>query len=55
VTASYESTELRVSRRTALRFIGAGTGTLLLAACAPVAPATQSGPTAAAASAVRLA
>jgi peptide/nickel transport system substrate-binding protein len=48
VTASHESTELRVSRRTALRFIGAGTGTLLLAACAPIAPATQSGPTAAA-------
>ena len=40
------SSELRLDRRTALRLIGAGTGTLLVAACAPIGPSAPSGPTA---------
>ena len=41
-----QTSELRVSRRTALRWIGAGSGALVLAACAPISP-PQSAPTAA--------
>src|SRR3954454_581546 len=41
-----QTSELRVSRRAALRWIGVGSGALVLAACAPIAP-PQSAPTAA--------
>jgi peptide/nickel transport system substrate-binding protein len=42
---SNTSDSMRVSRRTAFRLIGAGLGTVALAACAPPTPAPSSAPT----------